>query len=60
MSCEAVVMAALRALAAGRGLVVTGWKNKLAMFAASPVPKPLAARIAAIVLARYRLKQVRK
>jgi len=60
MSCEAVVMAALRALAAGRSQVVTGWKNKLQTFASSPVPKPLAARVAGVVLAAYRQKQAKR
>lgn len=60
MSCEEVVMIALRALAAGRSQVVTGWKNKLAAWAGSLPPKPLAARIAAKVVARFRLKQVQR
>jgi len=60
MRSEDVVMDALRALAAGRSLVVTGWKNKLSAFAGALVPKPLAARVAALVLARYRLKQVQR
>jgi short-subunit dehydrogenase len=60
MTCEQVVVASLRALAAGRSQVVTGWKNKLTAFAASKLPKPLVARVAAKVLARYQLQQVRK
>lgn len=60
MSCESVVAASLRALAHGRSQVVTGWKNKLSAFVASKVSKPLAARVAASVLARYRLRQVRQ
>jgi len=60
MSCEQVVMASLRALAAGRSQVVTGWKNKVMAFVGSKLPKPLVARAAAKVLARYQLKQVRK
>ena len=58
MSCESVVQASLRALAAGRSQVVTGWKNKAGAFFASKLPKPLVARVTALVLARYRLKQV--
>lgn len=58
MSCEDVVMDGLKALVAGKSLVVTGWKNKLSAFAGSMVPKPFAAWVAAKVLARYRLKQV--
>ena len=60
MSCDEVVMKSLRALAAGRSQVVTGWKNKLSAFAGSLPPKPLAARVAALVLARFRLKQVKR
>ncbi len=59
MDCEAVVMASLRALAAGRSQVVTGWKNKVMAFFASKLPKPLIARLAAKVLARYQPKRVR-
>lgn len=58
MSSEAVVWQSLIALAAGRALVVTGWKNRLAAALVTKLPKPLAARLAARVLARYRLKQV--
>ena len=58
MTCEEVVMASLRALAAGRSQVVTGWKNQVGAFFASKLPKPWAAWLAARVLARYRLKQV--
>ncbi len=59
LSADQVVEATLRALAAGRGQVVTGWKNRLGAALISKVPKPVAARAAAKVLARYRLKQVR-
>lgn len=60
MSCEAVVTAALRALGSGRSQVVTGWTNKLSAFAGAVAPKPIAARIAAKVLMRYKLKQVKR
>ena len=59
MTCEDVVMISLRALAAGRSQVVTGWKNKLQVFLSSKLPKPLVARAAAKVLGRYQVKQVR-
>lgn len=59
MTCEEVVMISLRALAAGRGQVVTGWKNKVMSFFGAKLPKPLVARVAAKVLGRYQLKQVR-
>jgi len=58
MSCDAVVSATLRAIAARRSLVVPGWKNRATTFLVSKLPKPLAAKLAAIVLARFRLKQV--
>lgn len=60
MSSEAVVIASLHALAAGRAQIVTGWKNKIGAFFSSKLPKPLAAWLAAQVLARFRLKQVRR
>ena len=58
MTGESVVLASLRALAAGRSQVVPGWKNKVSVFFASKLPKPLVARLAALVLARFRLKRV--
>jgi len=60
MTCEPVVMAALRALAAGRSQVVTGWKNKVTAFIGSKLPKPLIARLAEKILARYQVKPERK
>lgn len=57
MTCDEVVGISLRALAAGRAMVVTGWKNKVLTALSARVPKPLAARGSARVLARYRLKQ---
>ena len=60
MPCETVVRMSLRALASGRSQVVTGWKNRVSALAGSLVPKPLAARVTAWVLARYRLKQVQR
>ncbi len=55
---EAVVMEALRALAAGRSLVVPGWKNKVSAAAGGFAPKRLAAWIAAKIVGRYRLSRV--
>ncbi len=57
MSSEDVVLASLRALGARRSQVVTGWRNKLASFAASPVPKAWATDVAGAVLATYRRLQ---
>ena len=51
---EQVVLTSLRALAAGKSLVVSGGRNKLLAAFSSKVSKPLAARIAAKVIARYR------
>lgn len=55
---EQVVIEALKALAAGKSQVVTGWKNKTTAFFASKLPKPLAARIGAKVIERFRLSKV--
>lgn len=57
MDSETVVRAALTALAKGRSVVVTGWKNKLGAALITKLPKTWAAWLAARVLARYRLKQ---
>jgi short-subunit dehydrogenase len=54
-----VVMASLRAIAAGKAMVVSGWRNKLMIAFSTKFPKPLVARLAALVLSRYRLKQVK-
>jgi uncharacterized protein len=56
---EQVVMASLRAIAAGKAMVVSGWRNKLMAAFASKFPKPLMARLAAPVIARYRVRQVK-
>mgnify|MGYP001551543905 FL=1 len=58
MSSERVVTAALKALAANRSLVVTGWKNKISAVAGGMAPKVLATWIAEKVIGRYRLQQV--
>ncbi|MBC7369752.1 MAG: SDR family NAD(P)-dependent oxidoreductase [Undibacterium sp.] len=58
MTCDEVVTAMLKAIAAERSQVVPGWKNRVSTFLVSKLPKPLAARIAAVVLARFRMKKV--
>jgi uncharacterized protein len=58
MDSETVVQQSLQALAAGRSLVVTGWKNKLGAAVISVFPKPLATWISSKVLARFRLQKV--
>ena len=57
---ERVVLAALRALAAGKSMVVSGWKNKLQTAVSSKFPKPFVSRMAGIALARWRLNRVKK
>jgi len=52
-SADEVVLASLRALAAGRTQVVTGWRNKLGAAVSSIFPKPLVARMARRVIARH-------
>ena len=59
MTTDEVVRASLRALGAKRSQVVTGWKNKLSAFAASPVPKAFATRVCGAVLASYRRMQTK-
>jgi short-subunit dehydrogenase len=59
MTSEDVVLASLHALGAGRSQIVTGWKNKLSAFAASPVPKAFATRVCGLVLASYRRMQTK-
>tara|TARA_R110002050_G_scaffold295865_1_gene455175 strand:- start:51 stop:728 length:678 start_codon:yes stop_codon:yes gene_type:complete len=56
---EAVVQEAWAALLAGRSLVVTGWKNKVMTSLSGMVPITWAARIAAVILEKYRLKQAK-
>jgi short-subunit dehydrogenase len=55
---EQVVNEALQALACGKALVVTGWKNKLLTAFAGLLPKPWVTRVSARVLARWRLGKV--
>jgi len=55
---ERVVAEVFQALARGRRQVVTGWRNRLIAAVASRLPKPLAARIGAAVLAKFRLSRV--
>jgi uncharacterized protein len=56
---EQVVMASLRALAAGKAMVVSGWTNKLAAAIVTKLPKPLAARMTARVMARWRMSRLK-
>ncbi len=56
MTTTAVVECALRALAAGRSQVVPGWINTIYSFVGGKLPKPVATRIAAWILGRFRLR----
>lgn len=58
MTSEQVVEMSLKALAKGRSQIVPGWKNKVGVALVTKLPKPLAAWLAAKVLARFRLKKV--
>ncbi|MFZ9682560.1 MAG: SDR family NAD(P)-dependent oxidoreductase [Cephaloticoccus sp.] len=58
LTSDEVARQSLHALVNGRGLVVTGWKNKVGAALVSKLPKVFAAWLAAKVLARFRLKQV--
>src|SRR5581483_3273460 len=56
---EQIAAAGYRALGARRTMVVPGWKNKIYTFLGSKLPKPFITRLAAKVLARYRLQNTR-
>jgi len=56
---EKVVLASLRAIASGKSMVVSGWKNKLMTAFATKLPKPLVSRLAGIALGHYRMKRVK-
>jgi short-subunit dehydrogenase len=56
---EKVVLASLRAIASGKSMVVSGWKNKLMTAFVTKMPKPLVSRLAGIALGHYRMKQVK-
>lgn len=60
MDADDVALASYQAVARGRSLVVTGWPNKLGAALVSKLPKAWAARLAARVLERYRMKQVQR
>lgn len=60
MTSDEVVRLALRALAAGRSQVVTGWKNKISAAVGSFGPKPVSARLAGAVIGSFRLKRVKR
>jgi short-subunit dehydrogenase len=56
---EKVVLVSLRALAAGKSLVVSGWKNKVMAAVATKFPKPLVTWISGLALAHFRMKRVK-
>jgi hypothetical protein len=58
MTAEDVVKQSLGALAAGRSLVVTGWKNKISATLGGVAPKRLATWVAEKVVGRYRMSRV--
>ena len=55
---DEVVEESLKALACGRRQVVTGWVNWLMAAVSSRLPKPFGARVAALVLAKFRMSKV--
>jgi len=57
---EQVAVATLRALAAGKAMVVSGWTNRLAAAVVTKLPKPLAARLTALAMARSRMSRVQR
>ena len=57
-TADQVVEESLRALARGRAQVVCGWANWFMAAVASRLPKPLAARIGAALLVKFRASKV--
>lgn len=57
-TADQVVRESLRALARGRAQVVCGWGNWFLAALASRLPKPLAARVGAALLVRFRASKV--
>jgi|UniRef100_UPI00404B3754 uncharacterized protein len=58
MSSDEVVLTSLRAMVAGKSLVVTGWKNRVGVALVTKLPKSWAAWIAAKILEKIRFKRV--
>jgi short-subunit dehydrogenase len=56
---EKVVLASLRALASGKSMVVSGWKNKVMTAVVTKFPKPLVSWMAGKALAHYRMKRAK-
>jgi predicted benzoate:H+ symporter BenE len=50
------VMVCLQALARGKSVVVSGWKNKLMTASVSLLPKSVIARLAGLALGHFRMK----
>ncbi len=57
-TCDDVIETTLRALAGGRAQVVSGWGNWFVAAFSSRLPKPLAARVGAAILAKFRMSRV--
>jgi hypothetical protein len=57
-TADDVVRTTLRALESGRAQVVSGWVNWAMAAVASRLPKPWAARLGAMVLAKFRMSRV--
>jgi short-subunit dehydrogenase len=56
---EDVVNATLRAIAAGKSMVVSGWANKIAMAVVTKFPKPFITWASGMLLDRFRMKRVK-
>ena len=59
MTAEAVAEHTLKALAGGKAMVVTGWKNSIIASLHRLVSKALGARIAGMAMKKLRLEQFR-
>lgn len=56
---EKVVLASLRAVASGKSMIVSGWKNKVMTAVVTKLPKALVSRLAGIALGHFRMKRVK-
>jgi short-subunit dehydrogenase len=57
---EKVVRVALQALANGKSLVVSGWKNRLMTASVALLPKTVIARLAGLALGHFRMKATKQ
>ncbi|MBL6911127.1 MAG: hypothetical protein ISR34_11985 [Pirellulales bacterium] len=60
MTSDEVATRTLRAIAKGRSIHVTGWKNRCIAFLGSKLPIVVVTRVGGIILSKMRLEEHRK